>query len=198
MRPYVARLSILGLLQNRDYQTLSPPDLLNLRDKFRRPPPLDLPLNRYGEIEACFGCLITLYHIRKLLSSHGIRPAYEMLEEKLKQWSFARLMGKNEDIRKIKLLMQQSLSHGAPSPKLSKMLEVLVDHFKTKDPQNSRVIIFSNFRGSVRDIMNTLATIGDLVKATEFIGQSSGKALKGQSQKVQQAVLQVFMLHSIF
>lgn len=25
-----------------------------------------------------------------------------------------------------------------------------------------------------RDIMNTLATIGDLVKATEFIGQSSG------------------------
>jgi Fanconi anemia group M protein len=85
---------------------------------------------------------------------------------------------------------------------------------ETKDPQNSRVIIFSNFRGSVRwkeflkfiftvllysiflnlllhiprlrkvflgvtmllfrDIMNTLATIGDLVKATEFIGQSSG------------------------
>ncbi|KAJ6693634.1 hypothetical protein OIU85_004415 [Salix viminalis] len=171
---------------------LSPPDLLNSRDKFRRAPPLDLPQNRYGEIEACFGGLITLSHIRKLLSSHGIRPAYEMLEEKLKQGPFARLMTKNEDIWKVKLLMQQSLSHGAPSPKLSKMVEVLVDHFKTKDPQNSRVIIFSNFRGSVRDIMNTLATIGDLVKATEFIGQSSGKASKGQSQKVQQAVLQKF------
>ncbi|KAJ6878419.1 hypothetical protein NC651_030994 [Populus alba x Populus x berolinensis] len=104
---------------------LSPPDLLNSRDKFRRPPPLDLPLNRYGEIEACFGGLITPHHIRKLLSSHGIRLAYEMLEEKRKQWSFARLMSKNEDIRKIKLLMQQSLSHGAPSPKLSKMLEKL-------------------------------------------------------------------------
>ncbi|KAJ6383682.1 hypothetical protein OIU78_027052 [Salix suchowensis] len=192
IRPYVARLSTLGLLQNRDYQTLSPPDLLNSRDKFRRAPPLDLPQNRYGEIEACFGGLITLSHIRKLLSSHGIRPAYEMLEEKLKQGPFARLMSKNEDVWKVKLLMQQSLSHGAPSPKLSKMVEVLVDHFKTKDPQNSRVIIFSNFRGSVRDIMNTLATIGDLVKATEFIGQSSGKALKGQSQKVQQAVLQKF------
>ncbi|KAG5233213.1 DEAD-box ATP-dependent RNA helicase FANCM [Salix suchowensis] len=193
IRPYVARLSTLGLLQNRDYQTLSPPDLLNSRDKFRRAPPLDLPQNRYGEIEACFGGLITLSHIRKLLSSHGIRPAYEMLEEKLKQGPFARLMSKNEDVWKVKLLMQQSLSHGAPSPKLSKMVEVLVDHFKTKDPQNSRVIIFSNFRGSVRDIMNTLATIGDLVKATEFIGQSSGlKTLKGQSQKVQQAVLQKF------
>lgn len=134
MRPYVARLSTLGLLQNRDYQTLSPPDLLNSRDKFRRPPRLDLPQNRYGEIEACFGGLVTRYHIRKLLSSHGIRLAYEMLEEKLKQWSFARLMSKDEDIRKIKPLTQQSLSHGAPSPRLSKMLEVLVDHFSEWHP----------------------------------------------------------------
>ncbi|KAF2317439.1 hypothetical protein GH714_022286 [Hevea brasiliensis] len=192
IRPYAARLSAVGLLQNRDYKTFSPPDLLNSRDKFRRAPPPELPQGKYGEIEAYFGGLITLYHIRKLLSSHGIRPAYEMLEEKLKQGPFARLMTKNEDIRKVKLSMQQSLSHGAPSPKLSKMLEVLVDHFKTNDPQNSRVIIFSNFRGSVRDIMDALSNIGDLVKATEFIGQSTGKALKGQSQKVQQAVLECF------
>ncbi|GAV57775.1 Helicase_C domain-containing protein/ResIII domain-containing protein [Cephalotus follicularis] len=193
IRPYVARLCAIGLLQNRDYQTLSPVDLLNSRDKFRQEPPRELPQIKYAEVEAYFGALITLYHIRKLLASHGIRPSYEMLEEKLKQGHFARIMSKNEDIRKVKLLMQQSLSHGAPSPKLTKLLEVLVDHFKTKDPRNSRVIIFSNFRGSVRDIMNALANIGDLVKATEFIGQSSGKALKGQSQKVQQAVLEKFL-----
>lgn len=42
---------------------------------------------------------------------------------------FARLMSKNEDIRMTKLLMQQRLSNGAPSPKLSKMLEILVDHY---------------------------------------------------------------------
>ncbi|CAI0556807.1 unnamed protein product [Linum tenue] len=192
IRPYVSRLSAVGLLQNRDCQTLSPPDLLNSRDKFRRAPPQDLPQNKFGEIEACFGGLLTLYHIKRLLSSHGIRPAYEMLKEKLEQGSFARLMSRNEDIKKMKLLMERNLTHGAPSPKLSKMLEVLIDHFKSKESQNSRVIIFSNFRGSVRDIMNSLASISDLVKATEFIGQSSGKALKGQSQKVQQAVLQKF------
>ncbi|KAK3229964.1 hypothetical protein Dsin_001845 [Dipteronia sinensis] len=190
--PYVNRLSSYGLLQNRDCQTLSPIDLLSSREKFRKAPPPDLPHIKFGEVEAYFGALITLYHIRRLLSGHGIRPAFEMLEEKLKQGSFARFMSKNEIIRKVKLLMQQSLSHGAPSPKLSKMLEVLVDHFKTKDPKHSRVIIFSNFRGSVRDIMSTLANIGNLVKATEFIGQSSGKTLKGQSQKVQQAVLEKF------
>lgn len=38
-------------------------------------------------------------------------------------------MSKNEDIRMTKLLMQQRLSNGAPSPKLSKMLEILVAHY---------------------------------------------------------------------
>lgn len=64
---------------------LSPVDLLNSRDKFRQAPPPDLRQVKFGEVEAYFGALITLYHIRRLLSSHGIRPAYEMLEEKLKQ-----------------------------------------------------------------------------------------------------------------
>ncbi|KAI3431890.1 uncharacterized protein J3R85_007757 [Psidium guajava] len=192
IRIYAARLNAMGILLNRDYQALSPSDLLNSRDKFRQAPPPDLPQLKYGEVERFFGALITLYHIHKLLSSHGIRPAYEMLEEKLHQGSFASLMNRNEAINRAKLLMQQSLSHGAPNPKLSKMLEVLIDHFKKNDPQQSRVIIFSNFRGSVRDIMDALSNIGDIVKAAQFVGQSSGKSLKGQSQKVQQAVLEKF------
>ncbi|KAH7681035.1 RNA helicase protein [Dioscorea alata] len=192
IQPFVARLCAIGVLYNRDFTMLSPCELLNSRDKFRQVPPPNLPQARFGEVEGCFAVLITLYHLRKLLSTHGIRPAYDMLEEKLHQGSFARLMSRNETIWKAKLLMQQSLSHGAPNPKLVKMTEILLDHFKTKDPRESRVIIFSNFRGSVKDIMDSLSNIGDLVKATEFIGQSSGKTLKGQTQKVQQAVLQKF------
>ncbi|KAI8531136.1 hypothetical protein RHMOL_Rhmol11G0114000 [Rhododendron molle] len=174
IRPLFARLCALGVLQNRDMQTLSPMELLNARDRFRQAPPLDLPQLKHGEVEGYLGVLITLYHIRKLLSSHGVRPAYDMIEDKLRQGYFARLMTRNEVLQKLKLLMEQSLSHGAPDPKLSKMLEVLTDHFKMSDPKNSRVIIFSNFRGSVRDIMNALMTIGDFVKATQFVGQSSG------------------------
>ncbi|KAL1213502.1 DEAD-box ATP-dependent RNA helicase FANCM [Cardamine amara subsp. amara] len=192
IRPYAVRLKNFGVNLNRDYQTLSPHELLMARDKFRQAPLPGVPHISHGDVESCFSALITLYHIHKLLYSHGIRPAYEMLEEKLQEGLFARLMSKNEDIRKTKLLMQQRLSNGAPSPKLSKMLEILVDHFKVKDPRTSRVIIFSNFRGSVRDIMDALSNVGDVVKATEFIGQSSGKTLKGQSQKVQQAVLEKF------
>ncbi|XP_045830757.1 DEAD-box ATP-dependent RNA helicase FANCM isoform X1 [Trifolium pratense] len=192
IRPIVARLTKIGAIQNRDYRTLSPCVLLEMREKFRQGHMQDLSHINSGDVEGYFGVLITLYYIHKLLSSHGIRPAYEMLERKLKQGFFAKYMSKNEDILKARQLMQQSLSHGASSPKLSKMLEVLLEHFKTNDPQNSRVIIFSNYRESVRDIMVALGGTGDQVRATEFIGQSSGKAMKGQSQKVQQAVLKKF------
>lgn len=77
---------ILLLKLVADYLQLSPCDLLNSRDKFRQEPPPELPQTKFGEIEGCFGVLITLYHVRKLLSSHGIKPAFEMLEDKMKQW----------------------------------------------------------------------------------------------------------------
>ncbi|XP_073225685.1 DEAD-box ATP-dependent RNA helicase FANCM [Cicer arietinum] len=191
IRPIVARLTNIGVIQNRDYRTLSPCVLLEIREKFRQGHMQDHSHINFGDVEGYFGVLITLYYIHKLISSHGIRPAYEMLERKLKQGSFAKFMSKNEGILKAQQLMQQNLSHGAQSPKLSKMLEVLLEHFKT-NPQNSRVIIFSNYRESVRDIMDALGGTGDQVRATQFIGQSSGKAMKGQSQKVQQAVLKKF------
>ncbi|KAK4256250.1 hypothetical protein QN277_009138 [Acacia crassicarpa] len=192
IRPIVGRLSAMGVLKNRDYRTLSPCELLEIREKYRQAPPHDLSNVSNGDVEGYFGVLISLYYIHKLLSSHGIRPAHEMLERKLKQGFFAKYMSKNEVFLKARMLMQQNLSHGAPSPKLSKMLEILREHFKANDPQSSRVIIFSNYRESVRDIMDALASIGEPIRATQFIGQSSGKTMKGQSQKVQQAVLQKF------
>lgn len=64
---------------------LSPCQLLEIREKFRQRPRQDLSHVNYEDVEGYFGVLITLYYIHKLLSSHGIRPAHEMLERKLKQ-----------------------------------------------------------------------------------------------------------------
>ncbi|MCE3051910.1 hypothetical protein HAX54_051179, partial [Datura stramonium] len=192
MDPLVTRLRAYGLPVNRDRRTLSPHLILDSRSRFREAPPQNLPQVKFQEIDGLYGVLITLSHIVKLLSSHGIKSAFEMLEEKLQSKLFGRLMGRNEILLKVKRLMQQVVSHGAPSPKLSKMLEILIDHYKMSDPKKSRVIIFSNFRQSVSDILLSLRSLMDLVKATEFIGQSSGKMSKGQSQKNQQAVLEKF------
>ncbi|KAL0351339.1 UNVERIFIED_CONTAM: DEAD-box ATP-dependent RNA helicase FANCM [Sesamum calycinum] len=139
VRPFVGRLCAFGVLQKRDFQTLSPCDLLNSRDKFRQEPPMGLHHTKYGEIEGYFGVLITLYHVRKLLSSHGNRPAFEMLDEKLKQGSFARLMSRNEVLLKAKLLMQQTSSHySAP---LSQILQNLLRQYLI--PHNIRTLHIS-------------------------------------------------------
>nr|XP_009783652.1 PREDICTED: uncharacterized protein LOC104232208 isoform X2 [Nicotiana sylvestris] len=191
--PLVNRLNAYGLLLNRDYRTLSPHQVLESRSRFREAPPQNLPQVKFQDIDGLHGVLVTLYHLLKLLSSHGIKSTCEMLEEKLQTNKlFGRHMSRNEILLKAKHLMQQVVSHGAPSPKLSKMLEILTNHFNNNDPKSSRVIVFSNFRQSVSDILLALRSLPDFVKATEFIGQSSGKASKGQSQKNQQAVLEKF------
>ncbi|PWA39658.1 hypothetical protein CTI12_AA571890 [Artemisia annua] len=129
MCPYIDKLSRHGIFQKRDVQTLSPLDFLTSREKFRQAPPPAVPLSMHNEMEGIYGILISLLHIRRLLSAHGIRPAFDMLEDKLKQGSFARFMSKNETLQKARLAMQHNLSHGALSPKFNKMLEVLIEHF---------------------------------------------------------------------
>jgi len=52
-------------------------------------------------------------------------------------------MSKSEVILKARQLMQQSLSHGASSPKLSKMLEVLLDHFSKYYSVCQNVLVFA-------------------------------------------------------
>lgn len=58
-------------------------------------------------------------------------------------------------------------------PKLLKLKEILLDHFKTMERKgcDTRVIIFTQFRSSVQEIYNYLSNI-DYVKPTPFVGQS--------------------------
>jgi len=64
---------------------LSPCVLLEMREKFRQGHMQGPSHINHGDVEGYFGVLISLYYIHQLLSSHGIRPAFEMLERKLKQ-----------------------------------------------------------------------------------------------------------------
>lgn len=64
---------------------LSPFEFITARDKFRQAPPPSLAENQYREVETSFSLAITLYHIFKLMHSHGIRPALEMLQAKLQE-----------------------------------------------------------------------------------------------------------------
>ncbi|KAG6543585.1 hypothetical protein Mapa_014948 [Marchantia paleacea] len=191
LQPIVYRLCGFRVFYNREIARLTPFEFIQAREKFRQAPPPTIPQNDYSQVEMYFGLGITLTHIFKLLFTHGMRPAYEMLQQKIQQGVLKRLGG-NDKMRHLQSVMKQTVGHGAPSPKLDKVVEIISTHFSAHDSTKTRVIIFTNFRESVKDIMEILAARCTDVKAMEFIGQSSGKASKGQSQKTQQAVLQKF------
>ncbi|KAM9777539.1 Fanconi anemia group M protein [Neosynchiropus ocellatus] len=89
-------------------------------------------------------------------------------------------------------------------PKLEKLQEVVLQHFKDANASEaaagsslqrtgSRVMIFSSFRDSVQEIATMLNRHSPLIKVMTFMGQSStGKGVKGFTQKEQLEVIQKF------
>ncbi|XP_062197564.1 DEAD-box ATP-dependent RNA helicase FANCM isoform X2 [Phragmites australis] len=192
MRPHLNRLRDAGVIDYRDYANWGTYSLLNYKEKFMEAPPPNISEVERGEIQKSFIALCSLCHIRKLLLSHGINQAYQFIEDKLKKGSLS-LMRKNELFWQAKEKMKLVSSQGSIL-KIKNLIDVMVAHFNKNDSKDSRVIIFSHFRGSVNEIYCSLQSIDDrLIRPVEFIGQSSaGKRLKGQTQKTQQAILQKF------
>ncbi|XP_048586442.1 uncharacterized protein LOC5503392 isoform X2 [Nematostella vectensis] len=97
-------------------------------------------------------------------------------------------------------------------PKLQKLEEIVVEHFKKfaestskgsdnlgevkgKPSVDTRVMIFSQYRDSVKEITTILCRHKPLVRVMSFIGQAStGKSSKGLSQKEQLEVVHRFRM----
>ena len=74
------------------------------------------------------------------------------------------------------------------NPKLKKLCEILVDHFEKSKAAStsSRVIVFSQFRTSVSEIVDVLNESKPLIRARHFIGQGKsggGTGTKATKQK---------------
>ncbi|KAJ1274795.1 hypothetical protein BS78_05G088100 [Paspalum vaginatum] len=192
IRPHINRLRDAAVIDHRDYANWTTFELLKCKEKFKEAPPPNIREVERGEIERSLITLCTLCHIRKLLLSHGIQQAYQFLEEKLKKRSL-NLVRKNELFWQIKEKMKRVSSQGS-TVKVQELIKLIIAHFSNTDSNDSRVIIFSHFRGSVNEIYCSLQNIDDkLIRPVQFIGQSSsGKQMKGQTQKIQQAILQKF------
>ena len=76
-------------------------------------------------------------------------------------------------------------------PKMDKLLEVVQEHFVkySKDGLETRVIIFSQFRDCVTELVACLAGLKPTVRPMPFIGQSGAGGKKGLTQKEQLEVV---------
>lgn len=105
---------------------------------------------------------------------------------------FKQLMGEMESIK---------TAHGGrfPShPKLDKLLAVLLDHFSGPESAtadggggSTRVMVFTQFRDCVDEIVDILNGHGPILRATRFVGQATDKSgNKGIAQKDQMEVIE--------
>jgi len=107
-------------------------------------------------------------------------------------------------------LSQQKGGLTRNNPKLQKLGEILIEHFKrmAATGKSSRVIVFSQYRDSVAEIVLLLRTLEPMVRPHHFVGQGKQSAssstkgadtgitgllrLNGMKQSEQQQVIQEF------
>ncbi|XP_045144045.1 Fanconi anemia group M protein [Echinops telfairi] len=214
-----------NVLMRRNIPNLTKYQLILARDQFRKNPSPDIVGIQQGIIEGEFAICISLYHGYELLQQMGMKSLYLFLcgiMDGTKGMTRAKnQLSRNEDFMKLYHHLESLFAHSSGTsagsvsavlegdknekffyshPKLKKLEEVVVEHFKSwnahktseKKCDESRVMIFSSFRDSVQEIAEMLFQHQPIIRVMTFVGHSSGKSMKGFTQKEQLEVVKQF------
>ena len=179
--------------------------ILQARESFRKNSSFsNRPPQFKGYFEGIFGVTQALALAYEHLIQHGINMFYNTLTKFEKEKSggklskavmelasnpkFVYMMNMIRDMKK----KPDFLSH----LKMDRLLHVILGHFKEiegdSEGSGSRVIIFTQFRDSVDEIVSRLQN-HSVIRVMSFVGQSNGnKGTKGLSQKEQLEVIRKF------
>lgn len=225
LEAFASSLIQRNVLMRRDIPNLTKYQLILARDQFRKNPSPNIVGIQQGIIEGEFAVCISLYHGYELLQQMGMRSLYLFLcgiMDGTKGMTRTKTeLSRNEDFvtlySHLEYMFAQTCSMSADGnsffqkgekdkkifyshPKLKKLEEVVVEHFKLWNAQRTsqkkcdetRVMIFSSFRDSVQEIAEMLMQHQPLVKVMTFVGHASGKSMKGFTQKEQLEVVKRF------
>ncbi|XP_011942566.1 PREDICTED: Fanconi anemia group M protein isoform X2 [Cercocebus atys] len=214
-----------NVLMRRDIPNLTKYQIILARDQFRKNPSPNIVGIQQGVIEGEFAICISLYHGYELLQQMGMRSLYFFLcgiMDGTKGMTRSKNeLGRNEDFMKLynhlECMFAHTRSTSADSvsaiqqgdknkkfvyshPKLKKLEEVVIEHFKSWNAENTsekkrdetRVMIFSSFRDSVQEIAEMLSQHQPIIRVMTFVGHASGKSTKGFTQKEQLEVVKQF------
>uniref|UniRef100_H0WLY4 RNA helicase n=1 Tax=Otolemur garnettii TaxID=30611 RepID=H0WLY4_OTOGA len=210
----------------RDIPNLTKYQIILARDQFRKNPSPNIVGKQQGVIEGEFAICISLYHGYELLQQMGMRSLYYFLcgiMDGTKGMTRSKNeLSRNEDFMELYNQLEGMFAHtSSPSaggiaalqkagntdkkffyshPKLKKLEEVVVEHFKSWNAKNTsekkcdetRVMIFSSFRDSVQEIAQMLLQHQPVIRVMTFVGHASGKSTKGFTQKEQVEVVKRF------
>ena len=125
---------------------------------------------------------IKLEHALGLLETQGI-TVLEKYWKKLKEdnSNAAKNLMKDQRVANAMFLSRELFEQGSKHPKMSKLCQVVDRQIRAK--QDSKIIVFANYRDSVKEIKNSLNNI-DGVRAVQFVGQKEGLTQKEQIQRI--------------
>jgi ATP-dependent DNA helicase MPH1 len=189
----------------RDPLTLSLFGVKTARDTFYASPASRNANPAYkGMVLSVLGLLASLAHALSLLLYHGIQPFYDKLYDMQKE--FESHKGKlpkvkadllsNRDFQelmtRLRVLVDNPNTVG--HPKLDRAASLIIEHFiKMEDQkQDTRVMVFAQFRSSAGELVKQLRKQEPIVKPTIFVGQASDS--RGGSGMKQKEQLEVYLL----
>ena len=150
-----------------------------------------------GMILGNLAIISSLGQARDLLTLHGIQPSYEKLRDLQKECE--EKGGKNSKMKSSlvsdhdfqELMTQLRMLVDNPNtvghPKLERAASMIIDHFMQmkEDKQDTRVIVFSQYRSSAAELVKQLRRQEPIIKPTIFVGQADSKNTAGMKQKEQ-------------
>jgi len=169
------------------------------KEWLRTPAAQNLPESAKWAIRNMYQLLISLAHPFTLLQYHGIRSFYtnitavcnelESGRGKLKE----RLFGNPKWKQLMQRAQEMMASPTSPDhPKLDHLVGAVLTHFMDCEERgeiDTKIIIFSSFRGSGEEIVRTLRQHEPKIKPHIFVGQQDSKnGQAGMSQVQQQEV----------
>eukprot|EP00854_Cymbomonas_tetramitiformis_P004933 gene4933-6016_t len=150
------------------------------RNEFTSAPPPNLPQRRYPEVHRLLTHCQTLANGYSQMQAYSLKQALEYMDsmEGKNTWQAAQhphpCSGLFQDFHVLELMKmmrhvcRRGINH---APKLDALNRIVQDYFQ-QNPEDSKIIIFTTYRESVKDIVEHP---GGLVKAQCFVGQGLSK-----------------------
>ncbi|CAF1378592.1 unnamed protein product, partial [Didymodactylos carnosus] len=203
----IEQLHTIGILPRDKPEAYSQGVIVQIMHQLQTNPPRQLSDRQIQEAKTHIFFAITFYHALQVLEQHGLRPVYTFFKKKLtedkknsqihmifrtnsKLGSIYAQLTAAFDLTQISTQQRCLSSVDIGHPKLIKLRECVVDHFRKferekKSPgDQTRVIIFSEKRESVKEITEILTQEKPLIKPMAFVGQQSGGITQKQQKKI--------------
>jgi len=142
---------------------------------------------KHGNHASYYGVSLTagaikLTHALELLETQGLSSFAKFMEKLEKDISKAsKAINKEHQIIHAKKLLEKLQEKELDHPKLDKLIEIV--KLELNNNINSKIIIFANFRDTVKNIVKELKKIPE-VSSVELIGQKEGITQKQQLETI--------------